>query len=295
MTVPDPSLAVPRSARAILRAGTERLTAAGVANAAHESAWLLSGLTGVGPTELYLQEPRLSEGAVTRFFEQISARAAGMPLQYLLAEAAFCGERFRVGPGVFIPRPETEAVVEAALQALRMRQAEVERPLRLLDLGTGSGCIALTLARALPTCVVIGVELSWVSLRTACANGARLGLSGRVAWVQGRWLEGIRGPMDGVISNPPYIPTAQVDRLPLEVRREPRLALDGGGDGMQELRALMAQVPRVLASGGVVALECGEDQVEPMRRRAHAASWVETATALTDLAGRPRGIVLTRT
>ena len=283
-----------RALRDVIREGAKQLQAAGMEHGRREAEWLLSRLMGSRPLELYLQERMLSEQTAARFFSHIDARLQGVPLQYLLGEAEFCGQRFAVAPGVFIPRPETEAVTEAALTALRLRANTLTRPLRLLDLGTGSGCIAVTLARALPACVVVGVEVSWNALRVAQKNIQRHGLERHVCVVQGRWLEPIRGLFDGIISNPPYVPSAQVDRLPLDVRQEPRISLDGGDDGMQVLVHLMAHAPRLLAPGGILALECGEEQVDELMRAASTSSWIDTARPLHDLAGRPRGVLMTR-
>jgi release factor glutamine methyltransferase len=270
------------------------LEQAGLEQARQEAAWLLGHLLGLKPLELYLREEPVPPRVVERFRSQLDARASGVPLQYLLGEAQCCGARFLVAPGVFIPRPETEAVVEAAIGLLRERQRELARPLRLLDLGTGSGCIAVALARALPTCVVVAVELTWDALRIARQNVLRHGLASRVWLVQGHWGEAMSGGFDGIVSNPPYVPRAQVERLPLDVRREPRVSLDGGEDGMRELRELIAQAPRMLAQGGVVVLECGEEQVGVVMRAASASPWVKTASPIADLAARPRGVVIRR-
>ncbi len=286
--------AASRAFHEVVREGARRLQAAGLEHGRYEAEWLLGHVAGVSPLEVYLQETPISESVAEQFWSQIEARASGTPLQYLLGEAEFFGERFGLTPGVFIPRPETEAIVDDTLQALRSREVQVGRALRLLDLGTGSGCIAVTLARALPTCVVVGVEVSWVALRCAQQNVVRHGVSSRVDLVQGSWMDPIRGMFDGIVSNPPYVPSAQVDHLPLDVRQEPRMSLDGGADGMQELAHLITETPRVLRPGGILALECGEDQVEALLRVAGTARWVESARPLHDLAARPRGISVTR-
>ena len=278
--------------RRVVRAGAERLGAVGVAHARHEAEWLLSRLAGLRPLDLYLKEGEIPVDTVARFFDQIEARATGRPLQYLLGETEFFGERFFVAPGVFIPRPETETIVEAALEALRTRHATLQRPLRLLDLGTGSGCIAVTLARALPACVVVGVELSWDALGAAKRNVLAHGVAGRVSLVRGHWVESIRGRWDGIVSNPPYVPSQQVEVLPLDVRQEPRLSLDGGEDGLRDLRYLVEEAPRLLAPGGLLVLECGETQVEPLMAAAHGRAWVVSARPLYDLAKRPRGLLI---
>ena len=280
-------------ARTLVREGARRLAAAGNTQARHEAEWLLSRLLSVRALELYLDNSTVSQATAAQFLAHSDARAAGAPLQYLLGEAEFFGRPFAVEPGVFIPRPETEAVVEAAIQALRALEQERGRPLQVADLGTGSGCIAVTIARALPACVVVGVEVSWRALRIASQNVRRHGLSRRVSLVQGSWTEPLRPSVDAIVSNPPYIPTAQVESLPLDVRQEPRLSLDGGTDGMREARRLLAQAPRVLRPGGLLVMECGEEQVETVRRASVSAGW-GSAAPLHDLAGRPRGILLKR-
>ncbi len=278
--------------RTLVREGTQRLLAVGIGPAQHETEWLLAQLLDSTPLELYLGRPEVSESVVEQFRSQIAARAAGQPLQYLLGEAEFFNRRFTVIPDVFIPRPETETIVDAVLRTLQVTSKQAANPLQLLDLGTGSGCIAVTLARCLPACVVVGVELSWKALSIAQQNATRHGVVDRVRWVQGHWCEPIRGAFDGIVANPPYIPSASVDRLPLDVRREPRLSLDGGADGMRDLSYVMSEAPRLLRRGAIVACECGEEQVEPLVKRAAAASWVANVTALRDLADRPRGLLI---
>ena len=266
-----------------------------VENARREAEWLLSHLLGIPAMELYLSPDReLPPPLIERFLSSVAQRAAGVPLQYLLGETEFFGASFAVEPGVFIPRPETEAVLERALAALRPQAGKGREPLRLLDLGTGSGCLAVTLARALSPCLVVGVELSWTALSMARRNVRRHGVEGTVLLVQGCWADALRGTFDGIVSNPPYVPGDQVNRLPLDVRREPRLSLDGGPEGMRALAHLLAEAPRVLRPRGVFALECGEEQVERLLRLASDADWVEAAEPINDLTGRPRGLLLRR-
>ncbi len=282
--------------RRLLHDGVRRLQAADVEVAQREAEWLLGQLMGQPPLELYLEEEAtvVPQPIVEQFFEHLEARAAGTPLQYLLGEAEFFGASFTVRPGVFIPRPETETIVEEALQALRAKARQVNRPLQLLDVGTGTGCIAVTLARAIPTCFVVGLEVSWTALGVAQQNVRRHGLTKRVQLVQGRWVESVQGQFDGMVCNPPYVPSAHVDRLPLEVRQEPRLSLDGGVSGMRDLLQVMEHVPRLIRPGGVVAFECGEEHVERLMQTTSNASWVATATTLYDLAKHPRGVLITR-
>ena len=284
--------AEPDSAQSLLRQGAHYLERAGIAQARREAEWLLSRLMGLRPLELYLEECDITGRITKQFFSRIAARIAGSPLQYILGETEFCGTELAVRPGVFIPRPETEAIVEAAVAALRARERQAGRPLRLLDAGTGSGCIAIALARALPTCVVVGVEVSWDALRIARDNVVRRGLASRVWLVQGHLDEPISGGFDGIVSNPPYVPSGAVDQLPLDVRGEPRLSLDGGSDGLAALIRLLDHASRLLRPEGLLILESAEDQVEPLMRRARGASWVRTVQPVQDLAGRPRGVIV---
>lgn len=289
-----PPVCRPSGVREVLREGMRRLAAAGVEHPRTEAEWLLSALVGAKPLELYLETRAVASGTVKSFFSQVEARSAGLPLQYLVGEAEFFGLQFQVAPGVFIPRPETESVVSAALAALQPMAAR-GRGLRIVDVGTGSGCIAVTLARHLPSCVVVGVEVSWIALCTAVENVRRHGLSRRIHLVQGQWLEAVRGRVDAVVANPPYIPTAAVQTLPLDVRQEPRVSLDGGMDGMRDLRRILADAERVVVPGGLVVFECGEEQVDDVVRDARSHTWIDAVSPLNDLARRPRGVVIRRT
>ena len=280
--------------RELIHRGAHRLHTAGIKPARRETEWLLSRLLGLHSVELYLDEPPVSDEVARRFFTQIESRAAGIPLQYLLGETEFFGATLAVSSGVFIPRPETETIIAVAIEALRKRAGRLSRPLRLLDLGTGSGAMAIALARALPACVVVGVEVSWNALLVARQNIRRHRLEARVQLVQGRWLSAMRGSFDGVVSNPPYIPTARMNQLPLDVRQEPRVSLDGGEHGMRDALEVLAASRQALDPGGLLVLECGEEQVETLCRTAAAWPWVATVNPIVDLAGRPRGLHLTR-
>lgn len=292
MNASDSSTA-PR-ADALLRAATRRLAAAGITPARQEAEWLLGHLLRQPGLTLYLESPRISEPLQQQFLAYVAQRCAGTPLQYLLGEAEFFGRPFDVAPGTFIPRPETETVLAAMLPHLKSLSATARRPLRAVEVGTGSGCLAVTLACEVPACVVVAVEVSWSALQTARRNAQRHGVGGRVHFVQASWLEAVAGPVDALLSNPPYVPTAQVDRLPLDVRQEPGISLDGGPDGLAPYRMLFEQAPRVLRPGGWCAFECGEEQVAVLMAWARAQGWVQQLDAIHDLAGRPRGLCFRR-
>ena len=220
----------------------------------------------------------------------VQRRVAGEPLQYVLGFTEFCGLRLAVSPEVLIPRPETEGLVEAAATCLRQRGSAV--PWRILEVGVGSGNIAISLAHALPSCAIVGIELSWKALRVARANARMCGVADQMRWIQGDWTGAVRGAFDVVISNPPYIPTDELHRVRAdsEIGREPWLSLDGGVDGMAYHRRLLADAPRLLTRGGTLCMECAESQARPLAEEARRAPWVKGMRVLDDLAGRPRGL-----
>ena len=280
----------------LIRWAIEKLEAARLESPRSDVQWLLAHLLSKKPTELYLHEDPVSGEIVEVFERQVTERAPGRPLHYLLGTADFCGASFIVEPGVFIPRPETEAVVAEAIRHLRTMEQELNRPLKLVDACTGSGCIAVALARALPTCTVTAIEVSWNAIFVALQNIRQHQLSTRVQVICGKWLEPLRtdSGIDGIVANPPYVPSHRIESLPLDVQQEPRMSLDGGTDGLRDVRRILRDAPRVLRTGGIIIFECGEDQVELMQAQASTWPWVARIDRIHDLAGRLRGCVIIR-
>ncbi|WP_287128222.1 peptide chain release factor N(5)-glutamine methyltransferase [Candidatus Cyanaurora vandensis] len=193
-----------------------------------------------------------------------------VPLQYLLGEVGWRDFTLVVRPGVLIPRPETELLVDYVVQALQGTTPE-----RIVDVGTGSGCLAVGLARALPGVQVLAVDVDPQCLVVAQENSQRLGLT-TIELKLGSWLEPITGLVDAVVSNPPYIPQAQLAELAPEVRdHEPWLALVGGTDGLDAFRELVSQAPRVLKSGGLWAVEVMQGQAAQVMTLLHQAGYQE--------------------
>lgn len=268
-----------------------RLREAGVGSARAEAEWLLADTLGMRRTELYLRDGPMSSTQRESLQERLSRRLSGEPLQYVLGSCDFFGHRFAVSPGVFIPRPETETLAELAIEFLRRRAAAGPAPW-VLELGTGSGCLAISLAKAVPACIVVAVELSWMALQVARTNVITHRVEHRLRLVHTDWTTGIRGPCDMIVSNPPYVPTAELARLPEGVRREPRESLDGGVDGMVFHRRLLVDAERLLAPGGTLLMECAEAQARPLGQMAKGTSWAKTVRMIEDLAGRPRGLFI---
>ena len=263
------------SAAALVRQGTAALEDAGLASARESAEWLLAAVLGVGRFGVYLDPTReLLADQVERYRRLLDRRAAGEPLQHLLGFEEFHGLRFAVTPDVLIPRPETEGLVEWAVEVLRERPAA-----RIADVGTGSGAIGCALAARLPGLEVLAIDCSTAALAVASQNVREHGLGARVRLMAGDLLEPLRphgGVVDAVVANPPYLPSAVFPSLPPEVSlREPRLALDGGPDGMAVLRRLIAGAPLALPPGGWLLMEIGEDQAGPLASLMAAEGFVE--------------------
>jgi release factor glutamine methyltransferase len=271
-----------------LCAATRRLRAAGIEEARAEARLLLRHVTGLSP-EVLVAEPdrRLEAEAAARFEALLARRAAREPMAYILGEREFWSLPLFVGPGVLVPRPETETLVEAALEASPDRTA----PLRILDLGTGSGCLLLALLREYPNAVGVGVDRSAESLAHAARNARRHGLDGRALLVRGDWGRGLAGSFELIVANPPYVASGELTELAPEVARyEPRAALDGGADGLDAYRAILPDLPRLLAPAGVACLEIGAGQATALAALAEVGGF--RVAVRPDLAGIPRCLVL---
>lgn len=231
----------------------------GVENARLESEWLLSAATGLDRVGLYVNyEKPLTERELAVIRGMVARRARREPLQYILGTQEFRGLDFAVTPAVLIPRHDTEVLVEAAL-------ARAQGAQRVLDIGVGSGCIAVALTKGLPDAEVWGVERSPGALSLARENAERHGV--KVTLFEGSLFEPFPGErFHLVVSNPPYIPTGELDTLQPEVRDyEPRLALDGGPDGLDCYRAIIPAAPDHLVTGGWLLFEVGAGQAEAVR------------------------------
>jgi release factor glutamine methyltransferase len=237
------------------------LSAVGVEDAAREARLLVAAARRAPTGEIIAHPERLlSADERLRLAAMVRRRSAREPVSRILGAREFYGRRFAVSPATLDPRPDSETLIDAAL-AMAGDKGWRERPIRILDIGTGTGCLLLTLLAELPLASGLGTDISEKALATAAANAAALGLAGRAAFARHDGLDGIAGPFDLVVSNPPYIPTGDIAGLGAEVREyDPRLALDGGADGLDMYRKLAARLLRV-AQGGVV-LEVGAGQAD---------------------------------
>jgi len=244
---------------------------------------LLAAALGVARTALYRAPERCLEPAsAARYSALVAARARGVPVAYLIGQCEFWSLTLEVTTDVLVPRPDTETLVEVALEL-----SPPDRPQVVVDLGTGSGAIAAALAHERPLAQVVATDLSAAALALAKRNLARLGLA-RVALVRGDWLSPLdSSAIDLVVANPPYVGTAESDRLGPELAFEPPAALFAGHDGLAALDTLIAQAGRGLKRGAWLAVEHGAGQGEAVLARFATHGFVTTMTR-RDLAGRAR-------
>jgi len=267
---------------------------AGVEDAEVDARALLGHALHLDRAQLIAQDDRILE---PREVDAVSALAARRlkrePVARILGRKEFWDQMLEVSPAVLVPRPETETVVEAALDFVVRSGLRMEK-LRILDIGTGSGALLLALLGELPNAVGTGTDVSAAALNVARANAARNGLAARCAFVECDIAQGIEGPFDLIVSNPPYIPHGEIATLAPEVRvYDPAPALDGGHDGLDAYRAIAGEARRLLAPAGRLVVELGAGQ-EPAVRALFTNAGLRVTSARKDLAGIPRALSATR-
>lgn len=275
---------------ALLRDTAVALTAAGIDNVRFEARLLLSHATGLTIEQLIPRGPDAAPAAAAATLRELTARRVRRePMAYILGEREFWGLPFKVSPAVLVPRPDSETVIETVLDLLPDRS----RKLRILDLGLGSGCLLLTLLREYPQATGVGIDASEAALAVAQANAEALGVAPRARlatgdWRQAGWTDRLEGPFDLLVSNPPYIESVAVEGLMPEVaRHEPRLALDGGADGLAAYRIIAAALPALVVPGGWAIVEVGEGQA-PEIASLFAAEGLVPRPSRKDLGGIER-------
>lgn len=278
------------SIRSLLAEAERSLRVAGIEASALEAAWLLEHVLHVSPLMQRVQAERpVSAVDYANVHELVERRAHREPLQYLLGTQEFCGREFRVTSAVLIPRPESVLLVQETIRRCGRNPAAV-----VVDVGTGSGCLAVSVASALPDARVLAIDASADALAVAQANMEQHGFDARIECAQGDLLaplaeRGWASQVDVIVSNPPYIADLDLVTLQPEVRWfEPRLALAGGPDGMDVHRRLLQQAPVYLKSGGVLLMEVGLGQAASVCREAEKSEWFRTYDVLRDEGGIDR-------
>lgn len=266
----------------VLRIGTQTLAKAGIDGPARDARLLMAACLDVAPARmtLHLHDP-LEARAEAQFFAHIQDRAARKPISHILGHRAFWGRRFAVTPDVLDPRPETETLIATALEV----------PFgRVLDLGTGSGCILLTLLAERPVATGVGADMSTAALDVARGNAADIGGAERCVFVASDWFAAIDGPFDLIVSNPPYIATTEMADLSAEVLQEPRMALTDGADGLSCYRVICGGADSYLTKGGWLMLEIGPTQGAAVVAMMEGAGMVNVGIRC-DFDGRDRVVV----
>ncbi len=289
-----------QSIRSLLRLGEAFLVEHGVPNSRRNAEWILSHTLGCGALDLYVHSrgtpPR---GAAEAFWERIRRRARREPLQYILGETEFMSLPFAIEKGVFVPRPDTEVLVEWSER--KLREEPLDEPLCVLDVCCGSGIIAVSLAHRIPNLTAVAVDLSASAVGLTRANAARNGVQGRVVALEAAaldyldpdrrfpaWLRPNR--FAAVVCNPPYVETKALEDLAPEIRdHEPVLALDGGPDGLDFYRSVTPAIPRWLKPGGIVAFEIADTHAQAVGSLLSAAGFLDIETT-PDYTGRDRVI-----
>ncbi|WP_201859547.1 peptide chain release factor N(5)-glutamine methyltransferase [Microvirga soli] len=274
-----------------LRELRRTLAEAGFETAALDARLLVLTALGISATDLitWPDTPLTPDqaGTLAAFAQR---RLNHEPVARIVGEREFWGLPFRLSPETLVPRPDTETLVETALDLLPDHQA----PLRIVDFGTGSGCILVALLHELPQATGLGVDLSFGAVVTARANADDNRVGNRCHFVLSRWADAISGRFDLIVSNPPYIASGVIPGLDQEVREhDPRLALDGGPDGLEPYRILLAEAERLLAPGGLLAVEIGYDQAEALSSLA-GLHGLEILRIAHDLPGNPRCVAMKR-
>ena len=273
------------------RALTERFASSAIESSEIDARLLVGAVLDLDLTGLITAAHRqLTADESTRLEDFARRRLAGEPIARILGHKEFWGLTLKLSPATLVPRPDTETVVELALELLRGDGA-LSRELRIADLGTGSGAILLALLLELPNAHGVGTDISAAALQAAETNAARAGLANRTTFVACDYATGLSGPFDLIVSNPPYIRSADIAGLAAEVREyDPRAALDGGADGLDAYRALIPQAADLLAPGAALIVEAGEGQSVSIESIMATAGLTPAGAPKADLAGIPRAV-----
>jgi release factor glutamine methyltransferase len=252
----------------------ERLKAAGIENAANEARWILEDLG--------------EDAEPSRIQQVIARRVKGEPLSRIMGRREFYGRMFALGPDTLDPRPDTETLIDIALQRFGKKG-----PQKILDLGTGTGCILITLLAEWPEAQGVAVDISPGALDIARQNAKTHGVLDRSRWILGSWGAASDQSYDLIVSNPPYIRTEVIPILSPEVQNhDPILALDGGSDGLEAYKIIFTEIKKILNPGGIALLEIGFDQEESVARLA-GESGLSVSSVHRDIGGNPRVVEIT--
>ncbi len=278
------------------RDAVDQLGQAGIDNAKMEALWILEEALGISRVQIHTDAEDLIDSELYQgVLSLIRRRASHEPLQYVLGSQEFLGLKMKVDSSVLIPRPESGLLVQAVMARLKFHSRPV-----MVDVGTGSGCLAISIAKALPQAVVIATDRSLSALRVAIENARIHEVYSRIVWLAGDLLapllsNGLVGKVTAIIANLPYVSHKEWDRLSPDVKDfEPRLALDGGPDGLEIYRRLLKEAPSVLAPDGFVFIEVGIGQAHPFCEEVVESKNFQIVNVQPDLQQIPRMVCFQR-
>ena len=283
-----------------IASATSRLAAAfaraGIADGARDARILIAATLGIAPARLLIEPERtLSDADASRLAAFANRRCGREPVSRILGWREFYGRRFAITRATLDPRPDSETLIDTALGIVRAR-GWTSKPLTILDIGTGSGCLLATLLAELPRAHGVGVDIDPAAITVARANAATLGISCRARWIRGDGAAALSGPFDLIVANPPYIARAVIESLDAEVRDfDPPAALDGGADGLAFYRAWGRELPRLANRGSAILFEIGHDQAEAVSAilsTTLAPGAPHHVRVAPDLGTRPRCVVI---
>ena len=277
-----------------VRTAQRALAEAGVEDAGREARLLVAAAAGVDTAQIISHpEQQLSGDTQTKLQSMLARRCAREPLSRILGGREFYGRRFVLSPATLDPRPDSETLIEAALD-IAEREGWRDRPIRILDIGTGTGCLLLTLLAELPLATGLGTDISAAALQTATLNAASLDVTARTTFVLADMLDGVDGPFDLIVSNPPYIASADIAGLSPEVRKyDPHAALDGGADGLDFYRRIATGLERVLRGWAILEVGAGQaDAVALLLQQTFVKTRRAEVTRHSDLGGHTRCVAV---
>ena len=280
--------------RDAVRTAQRALAEAGVEDAGREARLLVVAAAGVNTAQIIAHpEQQLRVDTQAKLQAMLARRCAREPLSRILGEREFYGRRFVLSPATLDPRPDSETLIEAALR-IAVREGWRERRIRILDIGTGTGCLLLTLLAELPLATGLGTDISAAALQTAVMNAASLDVAARTTFALADMLDGVDDPFDLIVSNPPYIESADIAALSPEVRKyDPHAALDGGPDGLDFYRRIAAGLERVLHGWAILEVGAGQaDAVALLLQQAFVKTRRAEVTRHSDLGGHTRCVAV---
>ncbi|WP_427337882.1 peptide chain release factor N(5)-glutamine methyltransferase [Caloranaerobacter sp. DY30410] len=284
--------------KSLLQEGIEILNEGNLKTPLLDAQLILCYTLGVDKLYIYThRDDKVSDEAVDNFFEFINRRKEGYPVQYIIGRQEFMGLDFNVAEGVLVPRPDTEILVEKVIEIVNNSFLKDKKRVNIVDIGTGSGAITLSLAYYLKNAFVYSIDISKKALDVAVENCKKFELEDRVLFLEGSLFKplstlNLENNVDIIVSNPPYIPTDEIEKLQIEVSKyEPRIALDGGKDGLDYYREIVKDLSKYLTNNGVVAFEIGYNQGQDVKKLLENSGLFKKIEIIKDLAGHDRVVV----